>query len=418
MRKEKWQKIQALLADKNLSSAQIASQTGISQPTISRALKQLPVMQLGLGRASRFGWIEPESQTDIFRIDHAGEAQKCGQILLQPNQRLLLIRPDQPVEELAGLPYFLQDLVPRGFLAELALNEIQRLDSRVSLAAPGWTLQELLYFLTHFGGDLPGNLVFGKFMTESVLHAEPTIVREGDYGKVAQNLAGSDVVFKLLGGNQPKFSCFDGHEHLLVKFSPKLDALNPVAMRYKDLLVCEFLALQTLAQVGLDVSQAKLVHSDRLYLQLKRFDRVGVKGRRGVISLAAIEAHYIGKKQNWALTADSLHKLGMIDDSTRQKIHFLYAFGLLIGNNDMHLANLSFYFDGFKVESLAPLYDMLPMILMPKQGELPQPKWQAPPLLDVEPSIAVQAKELAKHFIKRVFENYLISYDTKKMFNS
>jgi len=243
-------------------------------------------------------------------------------------------------------------------------------------------------------------------------------VREGDYGRVAQNLAATELALSFLGGNQPKFSCFDGQQHLMVKFSPKLDALNPVAMRYKDLLVCEFLALQTLEQVGIEVSQAKLVHSDRLYLQLKRFDRVGQKGRRGVISLAAIERHYIGKKQNWALTADELWRLGVIDEAARDKIHFLYAFGSLIGNNDMHLANISFFFDGFKVQELAPVYDMLPMILMPKQGELLDPKWQAPALLDVDYKIATQAKELSKHYIKRVFENYLISYDTKKLFNA
>lgn len=411
-------KLAKLLALDNLSSVQLAKQSGLSQPTVSRALKNLPVIQIGGGRSSRFAWIDETATTDIFIIDQSGEAQKCAQLFLQPNERCLFMQADNQVESFSGLPYFLDDLVPRGFLAEIALTQIQRLDSRVSLAAASWTLNQLLYFLTHFGHDLPSQFVFGKYMTEKALYADQPIVREGDYGRITQNLAASDLALGFLGGNQPKFACFDGQQHLMVKFSPKLDALNPVAMRYKDLLVCEFLALQTLEQVGIEVSQAKLVHSDRLYLQLKRFDRVGLKGRRGVISLAAIERQYIGKKQNWALTADELWRLGVIDEQARDKIHFLYAFGALIGNNDMHLANLSFFFDGFKVQGLAPIYDMLPMVLMPKQGELLDPKWQAPVLLDVDYKIAAQAKELSKHYIKRVFENYLISYDTKKLFNA
>ena len=409
-------KIQNALAQQNLSSVQIARKTDMSQPTISRALKNLPVIQIGAGRASRFAWIDA-APTDVFILNQQGEAQKQGQLFLQPNGRCLWWPIAGEVEELAGLPYFFTDLIPRGFLAEMALNQIQRLDSRISLAAASWTPSEALYFLTHFGRDMPGHWLFGKVMTEAALYYQPKVVKEGDYGQLVLSLAESEAVFALLGGNQPKFSCFDGQHHLLVKYSPKLDALNPLAMRYKDLLVCEYLALQTLEQVGFVVSSAKLVHTDRLYLQLKRFDRVGAKGRRGVISLAALQAHYLGKKQNWALSADQLWQQGVIDEATRDKIHFLYAFGSLIGNNDMHAANITLFFDGQKVTGLAPVYDMLPTILMPKQGELPQPKWQAPALLDVEPAIAQQAKDLAKVYIKRVFENYLISYDTKKLFN-
>ncbi|WP_029934676.1 HipA domain-containing protein [Thiomicrospira pelophila] len=410
-------KIQKALALDNLSSVQIANKTGLSQPTVSRSLAELPVKKIGAGRATRFAWIE-DSAEPIFQINPQGKAEKVAYFYRQPNQRCLVaFSQNNKTQAFTKLPHFMMDLIPSGFLAEIGLEQIHRLDSRVTMNSLHWSHQDFVYFLTHYGTDLSGNLMFGRHTVETWLHTEMPIVKEADYTKVVKELASGVNRGGWVVGKQPKFTCYNGTDHLLVKYTPKLDAHDPLAIRYKDLLVCEFLALQTLGQTGLAVSEAKLVQAERLYLQLKRFDRVGEKGRRGLISLKALADHYIGETQNWPLTADALFQQGVINEDEKNTIHLLYAFGAYIGNNDRHLANISFYFEDFELKGLAPIYDMLPMRLMPKNGELPSPKWQEPALFDVAPELVNQAKELAKYYIKRVFENYLISYDTKKLFN-
>ena len=59
-----------------------------------------------------------------------------------------------------------------------------------------------------------------------------------------------------------------------------------------------------------------------------------------------------------------------------QQVQKLYAFGVLIGNADMHTGNLSFFVDDVtNVEpeyTLAPVYDMLPRSLAPRpSGQIP-----------------------------------------------
>jgi hypothetical protein len=59
-----------------------------------------------------------------------------------------------------------------------------------------------------------------------------------------------------------------------------------------------------------------------------------------------------------------------------QQVQKLYAFGVLIGNADMHTGNLSFFVDDVTQAAseytLAPVYDMLPMSLAPRpSGQIP-----------------------------------------------
>jgi len=52
-------------------------------------------------------------------------------------------------------------------------------------------------------------------------------------------------------------------------------------------------------------------------------------------------------------------------------MRWLKVFGSLIGNTDMHLGNLSFIRLQSKFYTLAPVYDMLPMLYRPVSGETP-----------------------------------------------
>ena len=72
----------------------------------------------------------------------------------------------------------------------------------------------------------------------------------------------------------------------------------------------------------------------------------------------------------------------LITPETLRSIQRRHAFGGLIGNTDMHFANLAFWFDDTVPFRLAPAYDMLPMQWAPAAGgELaPQTLNLRPPL--------------------------------------
>lgn len=386
-----------MLAYDNLSSLEIAKQTGLSQPTVSRTLKKMSVIKLRAGRTSCFAKVKIGHELSLFQINEQGGVIKIGVLYLQPNQRSVIVNGQQAYEY-EGLPFFLYDVLPAGFLGRFILGQLQKQDGKITTHSNNWQAGEILYYLSHYGCDLTGNLVLGKYATEQSLELEPQMVLSQDYDAIAQNLLESDYASSFVGGEQPKFTCFSGSQHFIIKYAPKLGEDNAVAIRHNDLLVCEYLALAVLADAGVSASKAELISSERRYLQLERFDRINHKGRKGLVSLRAIDAEYLGKNQNWPLSADNLLQQGLISQNDRNTIHLLYAFGMLIGNNDMHLGNLSFYFEGLTIQALAPIYDMLPMAYMPKQGELVTPEFKRPILFDIEPETQNIAQELAIRF--------------------
>lgn len=409
----KQQKLAKLLAKENLSSLQLSQRTGISQPTVSRALKDLPVIKIGAGRISRFALIEPDKSHPLFKVSEQGELNQIATLYVQPNQRCIL-KSEHTTEAYSQLPYFLTDLLPRGYLGEKWL-QAEGLEAN---EPDQWSLMQQIEFLTEYGADLPGNLVLGKKAAIKSLTLENKTLRESEYPFWLQGVVNAERVVGYLGGDRPKFTAFTGMDHVLIKFSPKLDSKDAQALRYKDLLVCEQIALQTLSQAGLVVAQAKLVQSDRLYLQFKRFDRVNGKGRKGVLTLAALQQAYgLDFALSWPLVADQLYQLNVISDENRQVLHFVYAFAQLIGHEKMDARNVAFYFEEGKVLGLAPIYDVWPSRLWSESGETSKSDWTPPLLFDVEPRIAQQAKDLASYYYKRIFENYLVSYETKKRFN-
>ncbi|MDV7401567.1 hypothetical protein RZS08_59665, partial [Arthrospira platensis SPKY1] len=84
------------------------------------------------------------------------------------------------------------------------------------------------------------------------------------------------------------------HGHpVLVKFSAADD--SAASQRWRDLLVCEALALQTLADAGIPAAITELVEAQgRIFLQSRRFDRTP-QGRVGMVSLEVYDRQYIGQ---------------------------------------------------------------------------------------------------------------------------
>ena len=188
---------------------------------------------------------------------------------------------------------------------------------------------------------------------------------------MALQALGSAAPGSSAGGEQPKFGAVTAGAPVLVKFSPAGDA--PADQRWRDLLVCEALALQTLQAAGIAAAQTDIVQAaGRVFLQSRRFDRTA-QGRVGMVSLEMYDAHYIGNGSkigpNWAATAMQTGRAGAesLSAADIQTLCLLDAFGALIANTDRHHGNVSLLLHQHRWQ-LAPAYDMLPMFYAPVCG--------------------------------------------------
>lgn len=91
-------KLEQYLAYENLSSVQLAQRSGLSQPTVSRALKQLPVKKIGRGRSTRFALLQNPEPLSLFKVNQAGEIVPNGQLYLLTENRTLIEHTDSFLE--------------------------------------------------------------------------------------------------------------------------------------------------------------------------------------------------------------------------------------------------------------------------------------------------------------------------------
>jgi hypothetical protein len=79
----------------------------------------------------------------------------------------------------------------------------------------------------------------------------------------------------------------------LVKFTAPDD--NPVSARWRDLLLTEHLALETLRAAEIPAAVSRVVdEGPQRFLELQRFDRLGLRGRRALVSLASLDGEFVG----------------------------------------------------------------------------------------------------------------------------
>ncbi len=126
--------IQQALRYDNLSSSVIAKTTGLSQPTVSRALKKLPVIKLGAGRGTLFAWVETQEPEPLYEVDETGSVFYLGDLYRQPENRTLLVREKSHIAH-DGLPFYFYDAVPSGFLGAIHLKQIVEKDQRLTTKA-------------------------------------------------------------------------------------------------------------------------------------------------------------------------------------------------------------------------------------------------------------------------------------------
>jgi hypothetical protein len=284
-----------------------------------------------------------------------------------------------------GLPYFLFDARPQGFLGR-ALARRRASEFGVSDDPTRWSDDDLVVVLLLAGEDLPGDLVLGEAAYERLVArvSRPKIALadadlENAYPRLAEEALGDGVPASSAGGEFPKFTAArrtaEGHREVIVKFSGADD--TPAVRRWSDLLVAESVAAAQIATSFGEAAPSRVFQSGgRTFLEVERFDRVGAWGRRPICTLSSIEASLLGLGDaRWDRAAKALDENGFVDTAVRELILTRWAFGNLIGNSDMHAGNLAFYPAG-EMLALAPSYDMLPMLYAPSRGgEVPAPAY-------------------------------------------
>jgi hypothetical protein len=232
-----------------------------------------------------------------------------------------------------------------------------------------WSDADALRALLHNGGDAVGNLLLGDLARDRFVGSSaPTVVDAGEYPRLATEALTNGETWSSAGGEQPKFCAYTKTGHVLVKFSVPDD--NPIAARWRDLLLAESLALETLAAGGVPAAISRVVDvAAQRFLELERFDRVGTHGRHALLSLASLDGEFVGSASApWPVVAAELARQQTITKQAYAGVTLLYAFGTLIGNTDMHAGNLSFMSDSGRPYELSPAYDMLPMAFSPTGG--------------------------------------------------
>jgi DNA-binding transcriptional ArsR family regulator len=384
------------------AARELGTALGVSQPTVSRLLTAArdQIVKIGAARSTRYAAVREVRglghRWPLYRIDSRGRPRDLGELVALHGEACWLDidqSPDWLRGEFSdglfpGLPWFLDDLRPQGFLGRIFARRYAR-DLGLGDDILRWNGDDVLMALLLRGEDAPGNFVLGDSALSHALGGAatpiPSALRARRYAALADAILAGEQVGSSAAGEQPKFTaCIETIEgelqHVIVKFSERVDT-NPVARRWADLLISEHLAGELLGEQGLAAARTTLIWSDgRLCLESTRFDRHGAYGRRGVVSLAAWSDAHDGIRDNWAAAAERMQRQGWLSDEAVAHVLQLWWFGQIIANTDMHFGNLSFFLDDALPLTPCPSYDMLPMLYRPdSSGGLPVREYRPPP---------------------------------------
>ena len=409
------------------SSNDLQAALNTSQPSMSRALVPLvqsgQVQKVGAARSRRY--VLPRHvervgrEVPIMRVDAAGRASPFARMVLLEGGDVWVDEADGVSQRHSGLPWFLYDMRPQGFMGRTFAQRHPEL--QLGSDPSRWTDDDMLRALVLYGDDLPGNLIVGEAAFQrfhSLAESASQAASFEDYPQLAECAMQGSAGGSSAGGEQPKFCTVTAGRAVLVKFSPPGDSLP--SQRLRDLLVCEHLAIQTLDTAGIPAAKTQIfMNAGRVFLESERFDRTATGqtiGRIGMVSLSVYDAEYVGQEENWAATADRMATRGLLSAKDAAHLKFLEAYGRLIANTDRHYGNISLLLHGSKNGgdwALSPTYDMLPMWYAPVGGELVARDFSARPL---QPTAATlpewpRAKALAVLFWQTAAKDPRISIE-------
>jgi DNA-binding transcriptional ArsR family regulator len=414
-----------------VAALDLAQALNIHQTNVSRTLKPLErsgqvVRLLGRTRGARYGLARNVgsvgSSWPLYKIDPQGAASELGTLHAIAPEHFVVRGGPARIEGLTqGIPYFLQDARPAGFLGRAippAYPELA-LPARVQ----DWSDDHALIFLTQRGSDTVGNLILG---TESVdrhlsgAHGSrivPSEARAAQYPALAQAAVFGALPGSSAHGENPKFSAGIARggqtTHVLVKFSPPRD--TALGARWADLLIAEFIASKVLMENGISAARSEVFEfAGQVFLESERFDRLGAEGRRGVVSLHSLDAARYGKLDRWSLSAQRLHAEELLSAQDLERVSLVDAFGSLIANTDRHFGNITLFDDYEGPFELAPIYDMLPMLFAPQDGQLLERPFEPAGATAATLSVWPRARDLAENYWLRLYEEARLSEEFRR----
>ena len=315
----------------------------------------------------------------------------------------------------SDLPYWMNELRPAGFLGRLIPQQHPELELPRDVRL--WSADQTLRYLANFGWNLSGSWIVGDAAFQRYVslarkpqNPVPARTRKARYPQLSEAVLKAGAPGSSAGGEQPKFLAtkVPPGSSVLVKFSPAAE--GAIATRSADLLVAEHLAHEVLNEHGKAASKSEVIASSgQIFLEVERFDRTLVGGRRGMLSLLALDAEFIGRARTWTDSVTHLAAAGVIPSPLVPEVAWLELFGRLIANTDMHPGNLSFLMSGARVLDLAPVYDMLPAQYAGQQGHLRSVAFQLPVPGPAIAEFWEAASRAAIDFWQRVAAHALVS---------
>lgn len=387
-------KLVRLLMRGPATSPAVVEELGISQPTFSRVWTTIKDgLALGAGRRRHYALRRSLQGVDapvpVLCIGDDGLASPIGQ--LQPLQGgfYALTQPDTSAFRLfQGMPFFLRDLRPQGFLGRMEPGRHRDLELPADILL--WTDEQTLKYIARRSEHAVGNLILGnesyaRHIADGAQLPKALVLdsdRLARYPDMATHSMQGEPPGSSAGGEQPKFTAViqrgahpDTAEHVIVKFSPGVD--TPSGRRWADMLICEHLALEVLARNGIAAARTAILESgNRVFLEVVRFDRVGLKGRLPMATFSALDGDLGMMDQNWTTVARELGRLGQLSREDTATVEILDLYGSLIGNTDKHHGNIAVAWTFDKPHRLLEAYDMLPMLYRPNaHGEIIARTW-------------------------------------------
>lgn len=376
-----------------------------SQPTFSRVVGRAGdrVVAIGRARARRYAAARvvagAGSRWPVYRVDAAGELHRLGTLAAIAPAGWALDAPAGLPLPLAGrrgdgcwpasLPPFVEALWPAGVHAGSHGPDGDRVGPSVGgEPEPG---DEHLAAIVRFADDAPGDLVVGEEAARRAAARHltdappiPESERPRAYPEYARAAGEVAAAAPGPGASRPEFSAAvdagGSVRRVAVAFSPS--EYSNAARRWCDLLVCEHLAARTLAAHGVPAADTAIVEGgSRVFLEVARFDRVGARGRRAVVTLATLLAEArpgLAIDRGWTAAARALRADRWIGADVLERVHLIETCARFLGDTGSDPFALSFVFDDDGTPALAPVRRLVPAAYAPAGEHLPPLRYQPP----------------------------------------